>query len=472
MSITTYSLTNKQRDLSGAMHTVIAGRGSFLSRFQKAQRAINHKHEWLEDQIAGRGFLVTAYAAGKATLSAADFLKVRVGTRFMVSGHPVVFRVTALDDVASKITAVVHAANGDTGKTALAATDVCRIISSPVKENSRAGDGEYTKRSVGTGYNYTQIIRKDLGISASALATSTIDQVENSIKRQTEFALQEAARDMNRCAIWGVRTERDEPNAVDGEAGGLYAFATALVVDADGGRLTSKLVNDAAAKITDEGGVPTTLYCTPAQARVLANEYKNNITVMRDDAKRGVYVAVVVNEANGMNIHIVGDPDFDDADAFLADDACFAQSDMRPIGDTDSTPPDADGISRKVIGEFTFEFHNANQRVCRITDLMAPDEALAEIENDLRNVNISGDIAATGAISASGEISATGPVLSTGSVNHITEVDADADVPAASADNKGQIILIGTGWTEGTQIATAVEGEFWASNGAAWVKLG
>lgn len=472
MSITTYSLTNKQRDLSGAMHTVIAGRGSFLSRFKAGARAINHKHEWLEDQIAGRGFTVTAYGAGKGTLSAADFLKVRVGTRFVVVGYPVVFRVTALDDVASKITAAVHAANGDTSKTILAAGDVCRIVSSPVKENSRAGDGEYTRRSVGTAYNYTQIIRKDLGISASALATSTIDQVENSLQRQTEFALQEAARDMNRCAIWGVRTERNEPSAVDGEAGGLYGFATSLVVDAGGTRLTSKLVNDAAEKITEEGGNPSTLYCTPAQARVLANEYKNNITVMRDDAKRGVYVAVVVNEANGQNINIVGDPDFADGDAFLADDDCFAVSDMRPIGDTDSTPPDADGISRKVIGEFTFEFHNANQRVCRIANLMDPTDALEEIEDDLRSVNISGDISATGAISATGDISATGPVTATGSMSTVAEVDADADVPAASADNKGTIILIGTGWTEGTKIVTAVAGEFWGSNGTAWVKLG
>lgn len=386
--IKTYSLTNKERDLSSAMNTVIAGKGTFLSRFKSAANATNHKHEWLEDQIKGRGFTVTAYASGKATLSASDFLKVKVGTRFTVTGHPVVFKITALDTAANKITAEVAAANGDTAKTALAANDVCRIVGAPVKENSREGDGEYTRRTVGSAYNHTQILRKDLGISASALATKTIDQVENSIARQTEFALQEIDRDMNRQAIWGIRTERNEANDVFGECGGLYNFATALSVDADGGRLTSRLVNDAVMKITEEGGNPTTLYCTPEQARVLANEYKNNITVMRDDKARGVYVAVVVNESNGQNINIVGDPDFNDADAWLCDDDCFAISWMRPVADTDSTQPDADGISRKMIGEFTLEFHNANQRCCRISNLMAPSDALAEIENDQRNVNI------------------------------------------------------------------------------------
>lgn len=389
--IKTYSLTNKARDLSSAMNTVIAGKGRFLSRFKSASPATNHKHEWLEDQIKGRGFTVTAYASGKATLSAADFLRVKVGTRFTVAGHPVVFKVATLEEADKKITATVVAANGDTAKTALAAGDICRIVGTPVRENSREGDGEYTRRTVGSAYNHTQIIRKDLGISNSALATKTIDQVENSIARQTEFALQEIDRDMNRQAIWGIRTERDEANDVFGEAGGLYNFATALSVDASGGRLTSKLVNDAVMKVTEEGGNPTALYCTPDQARVLANEYKNNITVMRDDKARGVYVAVVVNEANGQNIEIIGDPDFNDADAWLCDDDCFALSWMRPVGDTDSTPPDADGISRKMVGEFTLEFHNANQRCCRIKGLKAPAEALAEIATDQRSVNIAAD---------------------------------------------------------------------------------
>lgn len=389
--IKTYSLTNKARDLSSAMNTVIAGKGRFLSRFKSASPATNHKHEWLEDQIKGRGFTVTAYASGKATLSAADFLRVKVGTRFTVAGHPVVFKVATLEEASKKITATVVAENGDTAKTALAQGDVCRIVGTPVRENSREGDGEYTRRTVGSAYNHTQIIRKDLGISNSALATKTIDQVENSIARQTEFALQEIDRDMNRQAIWGIRTERDEANDVFGEAGGLYNFATALSVDASGGRLTSKLVNDAVMKVTEEGGNPTALYCTPDQARVLANEYKNNITVMRDDKARGVYVAVVVNEANGQNIEIIGDPDFNDADAWLCDDDCFALSWMRPVGDTDSTPPDADGISRKMVGEFTLEFHNANQRCCRIKNLKAPAAALAEIATDQRSVNIAAD---------------------------------------------------------------------------------
>ena len=49
-------------------------------------------------------------------------------------------------------------------------------------------------------------------------------------------------------------------------------------------------------------------------------------------------------------------------------------------------------------------------------------------------------------------------------------VNADSEVPEAAAANIGLRVLIGTAWTSGTKIATAVKGEIWASNGAAWVK--
>lgn len=49
-------------------------------------------------------------------------------------------------------------------------------------------------------------------------------------------------------------------------------------------------------------------------------------------------------------------------------------------------------------------------------------------------------------------------------------VNADSEVPAAAAANFGYTVTIGTAWTSGTKITTAVKGEVWASNGSAWVK--
>ena len=49
-------------------------------------------------------------------------------------------------------------------------------------------------------------------------------------------------------------------------------------------------------------------------------------------------------------------------------------------------------------------------------------------------------------------------------------VHTDPDVPTAAAANIGLRVEIGTAWTSGTQIATAVKGEVYASNGTAWIK--
>ncbi len=65
------------------------------------------------------------------------------------------------------------------------------------------------------------------------------------------------------------------------------------------------------------------------------------------------------------------------------------------------------------------------------------------------------------------QVSFAQPVVTT--ADQIT-VHADANVPAAAAGNYGKRVLIGTAWTSGTKIATAVVGEVYASNGSAWIK--
>ncbi|MFA6817063.1 MAG: DUF5309 family protein [Lentisphaeria bacterium] len=380
-----YSLTNKTRDLSSVLNTVVQKYGGFLGLFTTAPKATNTKHEWLQDSIAGRGFTVTAYASGAATLSAADYAKVRVGTQFKVKGYAVIFKVSELA-ANNKIKATVFAANGNSTKTAMAANDVCQIISTPIAAGSKLGEGDNTHRSVGTEYNYTMIIRKDTGITRSDLDTSTYDKVENSIARQTEFALDQTRRDLSRCAIWGVRTERDAAGE-NGEAGGLYSFCTKSIV-ASGARISSKLVNDASQKITEAGGTPTAVVCSPAQARVLSNELKDKVQIQRDDPTRGVYVATIINESGGGGMTIIGDVDFDDCDAFVVDKAAFGISYLHPTSDEDSTTKGTDGISRMVITEFTFEFHNAAERICKISGLQDPATAIAAISAAENTVNV------------------------------------------------------------------------------------
>ena len=176
-----------------------------------------------------------------------------------------------------------------------------------------------------------------------------------------------------------------EPTAlVKGEAGGLYAFGTAsggLSVAAGGNRFDSFIVNDAAQAILGAGGDPVQILCSPGQARVLSNEYKGQLQIIRSDDRRGAYVAVIVNEINGRGMTIMADPDVPDTDAWLLDPAGLGLSNLkgRGITDEDATPKGFDGVRRMALGELTFEFKNAKQRLCRISGLKASSTALAEI---------------------------------------------------------------------------------------------
>ena len=81
---------------------------------------------------------------------------------------------------------------------------------------------------------------------------------------------------------------------------------------------------------------------------------------------------------------IMADPDVPDTDAWILDPQCFALSSLngRAITDTDATPKGFDGIRRVAIGELTFEFRNAVQRCCRLTNLLPSAEAIAALRGN------------------------------------------------------------------------------------------
>ena len=376
-----YSFQNKKRDLSDILSTVIKDEPRFISNFKPVENATQQKHEWLEDQIAGRSVTAsTVTEAGVVTPADSSFSGIKIGTLLVVRNDSALFRVTALDD--ATFTVALVAANGSQ-KTMPEDGDVLNIVSTPVAEGSNPGDGDETGITGASEYNCCQIFRKDIILSGTALASNVFGSADNQLNRQTAFALGELARDLNRVALFGRRVEATATTR--GEAGGLYFFGTrsnSPAIDALTTKLDSTLVNDAAQAVMGAGGDPTQILCSPGQARVLSCEYKNQLQILRSDDRRGAYVAVVVNEINGRGMTIMADPDVPDTDVWVLDPAGFGLSSLngRAITDTDATPKGFDGIKRMALGELTFVFRNAAQRICRISNLQASSEALAAIK--------------------------------------------------------------------------------------------
>ena len=381
MKLYSYSFANKKRDLSDILSTVVKDEPRFISCFKSVPEAAAQKHEWLEDQIVGRNLAVIGTDGNNITVSADDAAKVKPGTLLVMRNDSALFRVAAIDGTA--VTLELAGANGS-APTMPADGEIMNIVSSPMAEGSVNGDGDETGHISGSEYNYTQIFRKDIVLTGTAMAIDLYGSVDNQINRQTAFALGELARDLNRVALFGVRRE---PGAnVRGEAGGLYCFAAGedgMSVDAEGAALDSFMINDAAQNILSEGGEPMQILCSPGQARVLSNEFKPSLQVVRSDDRRGSYVATIINEISGRGMTIMADPDVPDTDVWVMDTAGLGIASLkgRAISDIDATTQGFDGIKRMAIGELTFEFKNAKQRLCRIHNLKRSIEALKGLRN-------------------------------------------------------------------------------------------
>lgn len=368
----TYSLDLAVRDLSREMSTVIARQPKFISLFNQVADATNVLHEWQEDQISPRSVTAdTGTTTLTLKLTASDYASIGVNTILRLKGDTVTFRVASVSG-GDTATLVVNAANGSATVT-VSAADVLDIVARAQGEGSVNGDGNQTLHTVGSGSNYTQIMREEIILSGSAIASNTYDQMENNVTGQTAVKLMQMAYEMNRMAIYGIKTAGS--GTIARQAGGIHNYATGLSVTATGTPvLSSSLVNDAAELILEQGGQPGVVLCSIGQARQLSSEYLSKLEVTLGDKESGQFVGNIKNDVTGQMMTIIADYDIADNNAWVLDPSGLGLSYLqgRSPSDSDATSDGYDGIKRKIIAEPTFVFKNANQRIAQIKAIAVP----------------------------------------------------------------------------------------------------
>ena len=375
-----YTWANKKRQVLETYEIIRQESPLLLGMVGTGAAATSTKLEWLEDSVGPRRFYPTGNSSGTLTVTADEVAMVKVGTLVMAAGGPELFKVDSASG--TSITVSLVAANGGTRTAANAPANVAwNIVADPEKEGSEAGDGAVHQAKIG--YNYTQIFRKDVTLSRSAIQTAVYGNLDNQIDHQVSLKLEEMVRDMNGVLVFGHRQERS--GSALGMAGGLYEFATgegALSIDGSGtSALDDIIINDAIQQISGAGGNPSIVYTCPAQARVIGASTRDQVRIVREDTIRGNYVAQVVNALNGSLLTIVADPlmNIVPDQAWVIDPSMMSIHHMQAPTDSDSTGPGFDGIRRSLIAETTFEFNNAKLRACQIKGLLGADEAIAKI---------------------------------------------------------------------------------------------
>lgn len=379
--IGTWGLANTPRDLTDILATLIQEQPLFVKMFPKRTAATSVKHEWLEDVLKPHSAAYTAYANG--TFTCTDTSGWAVGDVVRVRNDPALFEITAISEGAS-ITVKFLASNGS------AVTDLSGISAeagtlifdhTPVSQGSTQGASLFSQS--GVEHNYTEIIRGDVEITNTALAVRTYGN-ENAMPYQLQRAMIAIMRQMNNIALYGSRSATAPTAQAPSRAGGLYFYGTqegGLAVDASGASCSLKLLNDAAQAILDAGGNPDIVLCGPGQARVISQIMRPQINLTPGDTQRGAFANKIVSESTGQVMNVFIEPSLSnmDGDVWVIDSTSLGMCYLggRELHSEPATAPGYDGQKWSIIGEFTLEFKNAKQKLCRVKGLKPSASSLS-----------------------------------------------------------------------------------------------
>lgn len=381
--IGSWGLSNVPRDLTDVLSTLVAQQPLFVKLFPRKQPATSVKHEWLEDVLKPRSVAYASYTQTTGTFSVSDTSGWAVGDVVRVKGDPALFVISTITANTS-IVVTFLASNGssvdDIGDVGTGAGTLI-YDHTPVLQGSTSGPALFSQS--GTEYNYTEILRGDVEISNTALATRTYGN-ENTMPYQLERAMVALARQLNNIALYGHRNASAPSAANAGRAGGLYFFGTqtgGLSVNGSSSALSLKMLNDAAQNILDAGGNPDTVVCGPGQARVISQLMRSQIQLNPGETQRGSFASQVISESTGQVMNVFIEPSMSnmDTDAWVIDSSSLGLSWLgnRELHSEPATAPGYDGQKWTIIGEATFEFKNAKQKLCRIKSLKASASALS-----------------------------------------------------------------------------------------------
>lgn len=351
-----YSYQNQVRDLGDLISATMRVQPIFLSLIRIGAPARNRKHEWLEDVLRP-----TQDAAASTVLAAATSVDVETGTSFAAYDIWVNvetderFEVTAVAGNTITITRGVGGTAAD-----ITTGDVLKLVSRPKLEGTDPGDDAGQEPT--TEHNYTQIFDRTAKVTLSAQAQDYYG-IEDQLDYQVKVQVDQLVREMNMTTIFGVR--RQPTASVRGTMGGILSFldqAGGNRVNAGGSALSKANLNDALEMAFNDGANDLVMVCGPTQARKVT-ALDSNYEIVRGDTTAGKVIMEYRGDIAGSNAasRIVVDPNYPKTRIDFVDVSRLALVPLNGRGttDKDATPPGADYVARRIIGEYTLEMKNA-----------------------------------------------------------------------------------------------------------------
>ncbi len=361
--------------------TVLTSRPSFLSAIgfeMPARPESGSKYTWM-DQVIGASASATTAAAliGDTALTVADGTIFRKG---MTLSSPLSDEVIMVVNIVGNVLTIVRGFGGSTA-TAIASGTVMTIDSVGREENSLAVTDGIEEPSLVE--NLFQTMDTAIDFSRRSLSTVQLGN-QNSMARAIDQRVRQLAIQMDRMLIGG----RKGTQAIDGKArtysGGLRYFTDqtdAIKADNAAGALTLDAINAVNASIVTAGGSSDTIVVGINQARKLhalmsANYNSQRISDFQTD-QNSVFTLPTDLPLIGSVNRIVVDTNVKNDELFIVDSGSVKivpmdQGNGEDDGNwrtLDATAKGQDGVSLRVIGDFTVEMRNYKSNIARMHNI-------------------------------------------------------------------------------------------------------
>jgi len=370
MPISTLNFANPARDLTPALEVINQNSTGLLSLIGIGPPVSVTKHEWSDDVLAPElDALGDDILVGDTTVPVTDGTRFVVGEVIVVQEHGECMRVTA---VTGNDLTVVRGYGGTTAAGHSAGAAV-RIVSRPRHESTDPGDDGITNPS--NWYNQTEIFDLTAKVSKTAMAVQTPLDMGNPMDRALMQHMAILQSRMNSAAIHGARVVRSA--GVEGSMGGILWWlrqAGTVTSPAGGAAIGLTRIQDVMESIMGRGGMVNTLVCNTNQARKISALWQNKVQVLRTETTTGNQILEVQGDIPGGGAaRIVVDTSFPKTIVALLDSTRISLRPLagRAVGSTDATPPGADYVGSRILGEYTLEVRNHREAHGLITGLAA-----------------------------------------------------------------------------------------------------
>jgi hypothetical protein len=364
-----YDFTLGVRNVQPAFDLLVAKYPTLLSKIRRGAPARATKEEWLEDSLTAQSTTIASFdtdgdGTGVNVASTSGMVAGQL-LRFTSSAHADRGEIVKIASVDSATDLTVIRDYGASVGVTLVVGDIVYSVSKPQAEGSTGTATDNTEPS--SNYNYTQIFER------MATITRTAAQVQqyggaNTLAYQIEKKMTEIMMEINSQIIYGERVQRS--GSQNGSFGGMIAFTRSGNIDTTGGAISKTIINNLIEKVWADGAMASKflLVCAENQARKISafNTAGTNPVVMTspDSRTTGGYVAQFQGDLpvqNGFVAEILVEPSFPKDKVLLLDLNSVELAYLQDFVTKDATPPGADYVSQRVLGELTLRVQNGTK---------------------------------------------------------------------------------------------------------------